>query len=517
MRTRYSVTSADTAAVARGEAMGPRRVLVIADRYPPSVHGGAEVSLSLTLAAMDPAEHHITVAALSDTADAVHDEVYEGIVVRRVPTAPRWPATIDGVAAQRMHARTFLRRQLGKAEAVARYAFTPRSRRSVRSRIMALKLFQELNKSGQLGWFPHMDADTVDLAPQITTINAIVRQMRPDLIHADNYRSILIAAATAPDDTPVVAHVRDNRFFCTHRNQATHIGATACARCTFGCVRDAGLTQARAVAALMEDDRAVRLAALARADRIVVASAYLKAQMERLTFAKPIDIVANPADEAAFVRACQDGVEQARPPEILIVGMVNHSKGQRRVPEWMPVLKERLGDFRIVLAGRGQMLERIKKDVAALGLSDHLHTPGFLTREAVYRAYARATVVVAPTVWPEPFGRVPLEAGLSSRPVVAYALGGLKETVVHGETGLLAPPQDQDALLDHIVRVLHAPDLAQRMGRRAFARVTAHYTRENAASGLRASWAACCSATALNRAAGAEPERVGDAASASFS
>lgn len=76
----------------------------------------------------------------------------------------------------------------------------------------------------------------------------------------------------------------------------------------------------------------------------------------------------------------------------------------------------------------------------------------------------RASVVVAPSVWHEPFGMPVVEAMASGIPVVATAAGGFNETVVPGVTGLLVERGDVGGLTRALVRVLDDPELAARMG-----------------------------------------------------
>jgi glycosyltransferase involved in cell wall biosynthesis len=83
---------------------------------------------------------------------------------------------------------------------------------------------------------------------------------------------------------------------------------------------------------------------------------------------------------------------------------------------------------------------------------------------AVMEAWRRCAVAVAPSVWPEPFGLVALEAMLSGRPVIASRIGGLSDTVVDGETGSLVPPGDPIALADALRRLLADRDLREQMG-----------------------------------------------------
>src|SRR5262249_45452885 len=75
----------------------------------------------------------------------------------------------------------------------------------------------------------------------------------------------------------------------------------------------------------------------------------------------------------------------------------------------------------------------------------------------------------------EPFGRVLLEAMAVGKPVVAPREGGPTEIVADGETGLLVPPRDPDALARAIVALLRDPARRTAMGRAGRARVAAMF------------------------------------------
>jgi glycosyltransferase involved in cell wall biosynthesis len=96
--------------------------------------------------------------------------------------------------------------------------------------------------------------------------------------------------------------------------------------------------------------------------------------------------------------------------------------------------------------------------------------------------YSQAKAVVYAPVR-EPFGLVPLEAMACAAPVVAVAEGGIVESVVDGETGLLAP-RDPDAFADSIQRIVEDPALARRYGDNGRAHVLRHWTWDRAVSAL---------------------------------
>ena len=82
----------------------------------------------------------------------------------------------------------------------------------------------------------------------------------------------------------------------------------------------------------------------------------------------------------------------------------------------------------------------------------------------VMASWLRASVAVVPSVWSEPMGQVAIEAMLVGRPVVASNVGGLRDVVRHGDTGLMVPPGDASALAAALDRLLDDPRTRERMG-----------------------------------------------------
>ena len=99
----------------------------------------------------------------------------------------------------------------------------------------------------------------------------------------------------------------------------------------------------------------------------------------------------------------------------------------------------------------------------------HIDDPGvFVARDVpsaqVMASWMRASVAVVPSVWAEPMGQVAVEAMLAGRPVVASDVGGLRDVVDDGTTGLMVPPGDPGALAAALDRLLDDPESRQRMG-----------------------------------------------------
>jgi glycosyltransferase involved in cell wall biosynthesis len=148
--------------------------------------------------------------------------------------------------------------------------------------------------------------------------------------------------------------------------------------------------------------------------------------------------------------------EEAEPPEILYAGRLSPEKGVRE-------LVAAADGHPLVVAGDGPLRAEVP---GALG---------FVPHDELERLFERAAVVACPS-HREGFGVVCAEAMAHGRPVVAGDVGGLKDLVVHEETGLLVPPRDVGALRESLERLLADRELRRRMGEAGRARIGEHFT-----------------------------------------
>ena len=133
----------------------------------------------------------------------------------------------------------------------------------------------------------------------------------------------------------------------------------------------------------------------------------------------------------------------------------------------MLALVEAARGLPLVVAGDGPLRERVP---GALG---------FVSHDRLLDLYERAAVVACPS-YREGFGVVCAEAMAHGRPVVASAVGGLRNLVVDGETGLLVRPGDVAALRAALERLLADDELRSRMGAAARERAREFLSRDRA-------------------------------------
>jgi D-inositol-3-phosphate glycosyltransferase len=117
------------------------------------------------------------------------------------------------------------------------------------------------------------------------------------------------------------------------------------------------------------------------------------------------------------------------------------------------------------------------------GVADQVTFVGSRGRDTLRYYYSAADVFVT-TPWYEPFGITPVEAAACGTPIVGAAVGGIKTTVVDGETGYLVPPRDPDALADRLARLFRHPELMQLLGHQAARRANALFTWEKVAASV---------------------------------
>jgi glycosyltransferase involved in cell wall biosynthesis len=112
---------------------------------------------------------------------------------------------------------------------------------------------------------------------------------------------------------------------------------------------------------------------------------------------------------------------------------------------------------------------------AASGLAGRVHFLG--QREDIPDLLAALDIFVLPSQR-EGVSLALLEAMAAGLPVIVSRVGGLPEVVTDGETGLLIPPQDPEALAAALARLLAEPDFARNLGEKARRHAEANYSLE---------------------------------------
>ena len=160
------------------------------------------------------------------------------------------------------------------------------------------------------------------------------------------------------------------------------------------------------------------------------------------------------------------------PWRILFVGRMDRMKGGRLLLQSLPQIQFEAGrEIELVFIGDGPertlwQLQAAQVEAAHPGIQVKFN--GWMDASELDTQYAIANLLVVPSLWPEPFGLVGVEAGLRGVPAVAFAVGGIPEWLQDGENGYLASgnPPTSSGLVAAVVRAL-APENYSRICFRA--------------------------------------------------
>ena len=198
--------------------------------------------------------------------------------------------------------------------------------------------------------------------------------------------------------------------------------------------------------------RATRTAALRRASRVLVPSAYLRA----IALGWGLDparttVVANPAPEVP-VHPTRDEARAALGIEGFALGVAGRLTEQKALEDTLAALA-RVPRVALLVLGDGPERAALERRAAQLDLSDRVRFLGAGTRDDVIVLFRAVDAALLTSAW-ENLPHTLLEALAAGTPVIATAVGGIPEVVRDGENGLLVPPRDVAAAASAIDRLV---------------------------------------------------------------
>jgi glycosyltransferase involved in cell wall biosynthesis len=177
-----------------------------------------------------------------------------------------------------------------------------------------------------------------------------------------------------------------------------------------------------------------------------------------------------------------EGHEQRR--RVVFAGRVVHAKGLHVL-----VRAARAVEAEFLVYGEGWALDPARSLARRIGVQERFSFRGWLAPDELARELAEASVVAMPSVWPEPFGLVGIEAFSCGRPVVASATGGVRDWLEDGVSGLAVPAGDERALAAALAQLLADPERQRRMGAAGAKMVAERFTAERHVAALREAYA----------------------------
>ena len=217
------------------------------------------------------------------------------------------------------------------------------------------------------------------------------------------------------------------------------------------------------------------------ASEVLVNSNYMKNELQRL-FGLPyekINVVPNGVNLTTFNNVERDydfRRKYALDNEkiILFMGRLVYEKGIQHLIAAMPKILSRYHDSKLIVAGKGGMLDELKAQVRNLNIENKVYFTGYLDSKQVCKMYKAADVSVFPSTY-EPFGIVALESMLAGVPTVVSDVGGLNEIVEHRVNGMKSYAGNPNSIADSILELLFNPQLCNNVVKQAKLKVKNEY------------------------------------------
>lgn len=165
-----------------------------------------------------------------------------------------------------------------------------------------------------------------------------------------------------------------------------------------------------------------------------------------------------------------------------LVGRISRWKGQMLFLDTFRELIKKHQNIKLVYIGSAppnqeHFLESLQEKIADYGLTKNVEIIPF--QENINQLWQSIDVAVVPSIEPEPFGMVAIEAMMAKKPVVASNHGGLMEIVVNNETGFLVEPNNKVALKDALEKLINNPELITAFGEKGFQRAIENFSIQN--------------------------------------
>ena len=214
---------------------------------------------------------------------------------------------------------------------------------------------------------------------------------------------------------------------------------------------------------------------------VIVNSNYMKNEVQRL-FGLPYDkinVIPNGVNLQLFSNVNIDydfRRQYAMDNEkiILYVGRLVYEKGIQNLIAAMPKILDRYHDSKLIICGRGGMIDELREQVKYLGIDNKVYFAGYCDSKKMQKMYKCADVAVFPSTY-EPFGIVAIESMLSGTPTIVSDVGGLNEIVEHGVTGMKSYAGNANSIADSVLALLFDPKLCANISQNAIKKVRENY------------------------------------------
>ena len=396
------------------------RVLMFGWEFPPHISGGlgtASYGLTKGMSTLDDLE---VIFVVPKTFGDEDQSTVRLIGANKVP-----------VAFRKVHYKGF-KRSLEKIEVSSRvvpYTDPDEFWKKIKSDVEGYNLVVQTNNNGTIDFSGKYDGSLLDEIYKYSVVAAVIAEENDfDIIHAHDWLAYPAGiAARAVSGKPLVIHVHATDFDRSGGNVNPEVYR----------IEKQGM------------DAASKIITVSNLTRDIVINKY-NIDPEK------VETVYNAVEPVRFLEdvAVEKGFDEK---VVTFLGRITMQKGPEYFIEAAYKVLKVMPNVRFVMAGSGDMMERMMRRAASLKITDRFHFTGFLKGKDVYTMLNLSDVYIMPSV-SEPFGISPLEAMQSNVPVIISKQSGVSEILTHA---VKTDFWDIDAMADAIYGILNYPALAK--------------------------------------------------------
>ena len=291
-------------------------------------------------------------------------------------------------------------------------------------------------------------------------LRRVVEQEQPDIVHARKWMSYSFAGLKFWSKAKFVVTMHDYSLCCptvTYLHNGQVCTGPAYLKC-LGCTSSHYGGKGKAI--LLTSGLKVSSYLHQYVDKYIAVSTAVRNACKNVTdkSPRPIEVVSTFIADTVVDEALSIERPAYLPPHdnyLLFVGRQDTSKGLDVLLEAYEGLSE-LAPLVLMLTNFGEASRKFPDGVTVVCNVPHAQ---------VMRGWMHCAVGVVPSIWPEPFGQVVVEAMMCGKPVVASAVGGIPDIILNGASGLLVEPGDANSLREALRELLLDPDKRACMGK----------------------------------------------------
>ena len=326
-------------------------------------------------------------------------------------------------------------------------------------------------------------------------LKAMVAGWSPDVIHVHLCSDLGILEVLGAQNAPLIRSFHDYTSLCLRRGRRRFPGdrcqralGTGCV--LFGCAIGASSKPGGKLPGWKSiSNKLLERSRYQGFDAAIVGSGYMRGTLIKNSFERSrIHLVPyfskfdQDAGAEPYVSTRNIGVPGLdRPIEFLFTGQAVAGKGLKVL---ITALGNLAGDWRLTVVSDGPDLAAAKAMSVKFGVDDRIKFIGWLAQSSLAALYAKADLLVIPSIWDDPGPLVGLEALSMGTPVLGFPVGGIPDYVIDGVTGFLTDDVNADALTQGLGRAISDGEQLHELGQKGRALIVANHGRRSHAKAI---------------------------------